>query len=195
MVVIGFFFRRVPSRSLKDHAGKLRVDIGESFAAQRARLPRPEVERDVLQRVLDFPSISIRAIAVIEGGKSVGRRSGWPFRFNGPRLKRPVSVLQPRALVCARVSAQYRFFERCDGGARLPGLSGITGELSPIGKKAKCFPLEQRRGTSERYIHKCLRDARHCACARDLPFLLVVSRLFLFFSIRFLLLFVSSHAL
>lgn len=174
---------RVPSKIrsfLRTSAGPpCTCSATRAFLALKSSATRRGV-RDVRQRVLDFRSISIRAIAVIEGGKSIGRRSGWPFRFNGPRLKRPVPVRQHAFIrSCARVraSAQYRFFASVatSGGAWLPGLPGITGELSPIGKKAKCFPLEQHRGTRERYIHKCRRDARHCVCIRDLRFLLVLS--------------------
>lgn len=109
---------------------------------------------------------------VIEEGKSIGRRSGWPFRFNGPRWN---GLYQRRlhAFVRAGARAMHNtdsFHVATSGGARLPGLPGITDELSPIDKKSRCFPLEQRHGTSKRYIHKWRRDLRYCFHIRDLRY-------------------------
>jgi len=97
---------------------------------------------------------------VIEEGKSIGRRSGWSFRFNGPCWN-GLNQRRLHAFVQARARAMHNtdsFHVATSGAARLPGLPGIIGELSPIDKKSRCFLLEQRYETSECYIHKCRRD-------------------------------------
>lgn len=103
----------------------------------------------------------------VPGVVPVGR-----FGSTARALKRPVSTpVQPPLIQAVDASTQCRFFARYVRRAWLPGLLRITyAELSPIDKKSLCFPLEQRRGTRERYIHKCRRDLPIVLCVRDLRF-------------------------
>lgn len=94
---------------------------------------------------------------VIEEGKSLGRRSGWPFRFNGPRWN---GLYQ---CGCTRSSERERV--RCT----IPILStlrrveerGFRDCLgSPMNfhrstKNRDVFRSNSATGTSKRYIHKC----------------------------------------
>lgn len=150
-----------------------------------ARFLGPEIERDgarrdVRRRVLDFRSISIRARRIARYWRRKKYRTSFRLAVSvqRPALKRPVPEAAARVRSRARARAMHNtdsFHVATSGGARLPGLPGITGELSPIDKKSQCFPFEQRHGMSERYIHKCRCDPLHCLHIRDLRYFAVLS--------------------
>lgn len=104
--------------------------------------------------------------AVIEEGKSIGRRSGWPFRFNGPRWnglyqrwlhaseRERVRCTMPILSTLRRV--EVRGFRDCLGSPM---------NFHQSAKNRDVF--RSNSATSERYIHKWQRDPRYCFHIRD----------------------------